>query len=99
MLPERAAASRASEVAEDIRIAVQELQISHPFGPLGRVTVSIGVASCVPLRLDTSALLVDAADAALYLAKAQGRNRAVVADPASLAPPEMPRRLVFTRGG
>lgn len=92
---ERTSIGSAAEVAEDMRMAVQELQIGHPFGPLGRVTVSIGVAACVPLRLDTPALLVDAADAALYLAKAQGRNRAVVADPASLAPPGLPRRLVF----
>jgi diguanylate cyclase (GGDEF)-like protein len=99
VLLEQTPLDRASDVAEDIRLAVQDLQISHPFGPLGRVTVSIGVASCVPLRPDTPALLVNAADAALYLAKAQGRNRTVAADPASLAPPELPRRLVFTRGG
>jgi predicted signal transduction protein with EAL and GGDEF domain len=51
----------------------------------------------VELRLDTSSLLVDAADAALYLAKSQGQNRSVIADPASLAPPAPPRRLVFKK--
>ncbi|HDS05410.1 MAG TPA: diguanylate cyclase, partial [Deltaproteobacteria bacterium] len=42
------------------------------------VTLSAGVA-CYPLHGDNDKSLLDAADRALYTAKAKGRNRVVVA--------------------
>ena len=52
--------------------------LAHASAPLGRVTLSIGVAACAPLhdRASSPDALVAAADAALYEAKRGGRNQA-----------------------
>lgn len=58
--------------------AVQALRLAHVSAEPGVITVSAGVAVLVP-GLGTSAqALLQAADAALYQAKALGRNRAVL---------------------
>jgi diguanylate cyclase (GGDEF)-like protein len=64
----------AFEVAETIRLKVQQWSGDPPV-----TTVSIGVASLTPdTAMDWSGL-VNAADRALYAAKANGRNRCVLA--------------------
>jgi len=69
----------ACKVAEDIRAAIQALDIPHERStPAGCVTTSVGVAT---LRPDTQPYgsaddLIEAADKALYKAKRSGRNRA-----------------------
>jgi len=50
-----------------------------PGGEPQRITVSIGVAAWAPHR-DTRPALMAAADAALYRAKSEGRNRVCVSD-------------------
>ena len=61
--------------AESIRAAVESANIVHAKSPISAVvTVSIGVTTMIPQEgLDTE-LLIAKADAALYRAKAQGRN-------------------------
>lgn len=85
LLPQTGA-DGALAAAERIRQAVEAMAISHAGSPAGCVTVSIGVAT---LRLggdaDLSARLVQAADRALYEAKAAGRNQCRQADQAELA--------------
>ncbi len=66
---------QARVIAESIRRAVADLAIPHEDNEGGIVTVSIGVATVVPQGDDASAALVEAADAAVYQAKAAGRNR------------------------
>lgn len=68
--------SSAVLAAERIRAAVEGLNLHHRNQTL-RITCSLGVAS---YRGGTPEQLVAAADAALYLAKKQGRNRVVCAD-------------------
>jgi diguanylate cyclase (GGDEF)-like protein len=69
--------TQAVEVAEKVRSAVRTAsQRPGRFG--GRVTVSIGV-STFPDDARVGRALVDMADAALYQAKAEGRDRVVVA--------------------
>jgi diguanylate cyclase (GGDEF)-like protein len=63
--------------AERIRNDVAALSLPTPSGPLG-FTVSIGIAT-LGGRQDWEGLL-RAADAAMYAAKAAGRNRTVMAD-------------------
>ncbi|MCC2974478.1 GGDEF domain-containing protein [Massilia sp. IC2-476] len=66
--------------AEAIRAHVAGLNMPHaPSAVRPWVTLSIGVAACDPERLNTPALLIEAADKALYAAKRGGRDR-VVAD-------------------
>ncbi|EGV27913.1 diguanylate cyclase [Thiorhodococcus drewsii AZ1] len=61
-----------------IRAAVEQLQLPHADSPFHLVTVSIGVACRVPMADQTPDSLLQEADAALYRAKAEGRNRVVV---------------------
>jgi len=75
----------AARVAESVRRRVEEHDFVHGTAqPLGRVTISLGVAAC-PDHAATPHGLVQAADDALYRAKHAGRNRALeaVAAPAA----------------
>ena len=68
-------------VAERIRAAVEALRLPHSGSKVAdHVTVSIGVASMHVSNDGLSAGLVAAADAALYRAKHEGRNRVVMDD-------------------
>jgi diguanylate cyclase (GGDEF)-like protein len=70
----------ALSTAERIRSAVEELQLTIQGIGLGAIVrVSIGVAM-FPDHGDDLQALIESADAALYTAKQQGRNRVVVAD-------------------
>jgi diguanylate cyclase (GGDEF)-like protein len=63
-------------VAERIRAAIAALGIPHAGSPRAVVTISAGVAAMVPERgVGSPAMLVEAADQALYAAKSAGRNR------------------------
>ncbi len=70
-------------LAERIRVAVEQLRLPYLETSAGRhVSVSIGVAACVPDHAATPSSLVAAADGALYQAKAVGRNQVIVASAA-----------------
>lgn len=58
--------------------ALEALALPHETSMFNRVTISAGVAAAVPGNGDTPDVLVKRADEALYLAKEQGRNRAVL---------------------
>ena len=73
ILPE-APAEVAFERAESVRRAIESLQVRVGQRTLGEVTASIGVATFPASAPDTAGLL-RAADAALYRAKREGRNR------------------------
>ncbi|PPS42708.1 hypothetical protein B1A85_13390 [Chroococcidiopsis sp. TS-821] len=68
----------AQQRAEQIREGVKHLRIQHRQQLLGTVTLSLGIA-CFPQHGSTPEALIQAADAALYRAKATGRDRAVIA--------------------
>ncbi|MBF0552369.1 MAG: diguanylate cyclase [Deltaproteobacteria bacterium] len=66
----------ARHVAEKIRQGVQQLGIAHSLSQMNQmVTVSLGVAGQIPSVNSSPCQLIQAADAALYRAKEEGRNR------------------------
>jgi diguanylate cyclase (GGDEF)-like protein len=77
VLPDAALAA-ASRRAEELREAVRHLTIPYDGRTIGPITVSIGVAAFPEHGHDGHALL-QAADAALYQAKRDGRDRVSVA--------------------
>jgi two-component system cell cycle response regulator len=69
----------ASQVAERLRQAIEEAEWEHR-----PVTASFGVASLQPC-MQTPQELIEAADHALYKAKAAGRNRVCLFNPSDLS--------------
>ena len=65
--------------AERIRAKLRELVVMHNGRSLGLVTASIGVAA-LPTHGTSEKELLQAADAALYRAKREGRDRVVVSE-------------------
>ena len=66
----------AVSVAEKIRSAVKDLQITHEASAISPyVTVSVGVSTIIPTHESEFQTLIDTADKALYQAKSQGRDR------------------------
>lgn len=73
----RTSLDRALDLAERLRATVEQLNLAHQAAPRGRVTASVGVASLRARVGDSTEVLVEAADAALYGAKRRGRNAVV----------------------
>ena len=74
-----AAPEDARAVGEKMCRQVEQLGITHSGSTVGGVaTISVGCASLIPRRGDTLVTLVHTADSALYDAKHEGKNRAVV---------------------
>lgn len=65
----------AHSMAEKLVRAVEALALPHERSPLGHVSISVGIASMQNDGNSPAQTLVQRADAALYRAKAQGRNR------------------------
>jgi diguanylate cyclase (GGDEF)-like protein len=90
ILPETRA-DFAVKVAEDVRQLVE----SYPFQnrekqPIGKVTISLGIAE-FPVDADSARALIDRADQALYRAKTEGRNRVRLYRDASKLPGASPQ--------
>jgi diguanylate cyclase (GGDEF)-like protein len=69
-------------VGEELRRGIQDLAVPHVASNVAAcVTVSVGVACVVPSSERAPMALLAAADEALYLAKARGRNRVCAAEP------------------
>lgn len=69
----------AQEVAHRLIAAIEHLQIAHPACPLGRLSISIGLAAQTERTpIDPVSMLAEA-DHALYRAKRNGRNRLEIA--------------------
>jgi diguanylate cyclase (GGDEF)-like protein len=83
ILPE-ATAEAAAHRAEEIRVRAEKLEVTHMEKALGPVTMSMGVA-VYPGNGRTRDELLAAADAALYKAKQDGRDRVVVAEAVPVA--------------
>lgn len=81
VLLQEADAAGGAVLGERLREEVERLGLPAP-GPSGRVSVSVGVAAWTPGLAEEEAVgVVSRADAALYRAKGEGRNRLAVEGP------------------
>ena len=68
-------AEGATRIAERFHAALAALQIPHAFSAAApHVTISIGIATAIPVTEMTPEMLSEAADRMLYTAKNDGRN-------------------------
>ena len=69
----------AKYLAEQVRFQIEALKIAHVDSKINDyVTLSLGVACCIPDRHLKLATLIEAADKGLYQAKEMGRNRVCI---------------------
>ena len=80
-------------IAAAVRASIDGLELAHAATPSGRLTVSIGVSCRIPDASCAAETLVQAADAALYLAKDQGRDRVVMGGRPTSLPTVAERRV------
>lgn len=77
LLPDTDAAS-AAKLGNELREQIESMQLPHPSSPVSRyVTVSLGGMTIIPSGGNADPLFFQEADAALYAAKAEGRNRTI----------------------
>jgi diguanylate cyclase (GGDEF)-like protein len=93
ILPE-ASQENAYQRAQQIREGIKSLEIKHD-PRLNPTTVSIGLA-CSSSNLFDSTLLLEAADAALYQAKRDGRDRVAVHQPSARPGEPLPSQPLRT---
>ena len=94
ILPE-ATQEVATTRAQALLAATEALEVTHHGVALSKVTISVGLAM-LPAHGTTATALVGAADAALYRAKAEGRNRLRVA---ATPPADEPLRGASSQAG
>jgi len=79
--------ARVEQLGTNLCRSIEALGIAHHASRVSdHVTISIGGALTLPAEGSSPMLLIDAADKALYQAKAAGRNRAIVARGESESP-------------
>lgn len=83
-------AEQAKQLAERLRAAIANTEFSGADGRRFGVTTSIGVACAAADDLSDVEQLIELADAGLYEAKAQGRNRVVIKNTRGQSLPERP---------
>lgn len=66
----------AESMTETLIAKLYKENLPHPDSPFGRITLSAGVAGCIP-EDDNYEALIEQADQALYQAKLKGRNNVV----------------------
>lgn len=87
-------AEGAMQVAQEIKSHVKRLRLPHSGSTVNDyVTVSLGVATVVPVADVAADQLVSAADQALYQAKTQGRDRAIAEEVCPEAETRFPIRI------
>lgn len=70
------ASHEAAEQVERLQGLIANASVMHPASDISpQITLSMGIASCVPIRDEDPWNLVEAADQGLYEAKKLGRNR------------------------
>ena len=67
----------ALDIAEQLRLNVENMKVLSFDRKLTSATISIGIASVIPTRNDEMTSFIKLADERLYTAKAHGRNRIV----------------------
>ncbi|ETR77799.1 diguanylate cyclase [Afipia sp. P52-10] len=81
MLLPGVASEELNRIGEYVRAGIEALGLPHTASPGGCITVSVGVALTKPVSGQTPLDLIEAADAALYMAKRRGRNTVVEHSP------------------